>query len=116
MKLAGICLETKSLKALNDFYEMLFSEISQGDDRHRRFEKQQLALFQPDKLISQCQFTNCILMFEVTDLDHLHQKVKNSNIKILEEPTLKPWGVKTLSILDPDGNRVNLFQPLNVNK
>jgi predicted enzyme related to lactoylglutathione lyase len=116
MKLAGICLETKSLTVLNEFYEMLFSEESQGDERHRSFEKQQLALFQPDELISQSSFPNSILMFEVIDLDDLHEKIKNSYIKILEEPTLKPWGVKTLSILDPDGNRVNLLQPLNDNK
>ena len=46
------------------------------------------------------------LAFTVEDVDAEHERLQAMHVKILEPPTASPWGMKNMSFLDPDGNRI----------
>ena len=49
---------------------------------------------------------NVYLAFSVEDVDAQYARLKKMNVCILEAPMVRPWGMKNMSFLDPDGNRV----------
>jgi catechol 2,3-dioxygenase-like lactoylglutathione lyase family enzyme len=55
---------------------------------------------------------NFTLEFEVGDVDACHERVLAHGLPILKPPTTQPWGRRSVWLRDPDGNVVNLYQPL----
>lgn len=53
-----------------------------------------------------------MLNFRVDNLNGLIDKLKLNNVKILNEPEEYPYG-KFLHIEDPEGNRIELWEPLD---
>lgn len=55
-----------------------------------------------------------IIEFMVDDVQHHFAKLSEllNDLTVVQEPTLMPWGNKSLLIRDPDGNLVNLFTPV----
>lgn len=55
-----------------------------------------------------------IIEFLVEDVDKDYERLSHF-LKdcIVQEPTVMPWGNKSLLFRDPDGNLVNLFTPLS---
>lgn len=49
------------------------------------------------------------LGFSVSDIDAVHRNVLASNVTVLHEPRIEPWG-KTARYLDPDDNIVSITQ------
>ncbi|MCD1261844.1 VOC family protein [Paenibacillus athensensis] len=53
-----------------------------------------------------------ILEFHVDDVDAEYVRLKPVVDTWVMEPTTMPWGNRALLFRDPDGNLVNLFQPV----
>ncbi|MGH3387705.1 MAG: VOC family protein [Actinomadura sp.] len=53
-----------------------------------------------------------LLSVDVDDVDGLLDRVAEAGGRVLGPPTDMPWGQRVAHINDPDGNTVNLTQPL----
>jgi len=51
---------------------------------------------------------SAILEFEVEDVDVVRSSLA-SDTQIVQEPTVMPWGNRSLLLRDPDGSLVNVF-------
>lgn len=50
---------------------------------------------------------NCAIIFEVSDLDFLYEKLKTKDVKVLKKPTPMPgWGIMAMHIRDAEGNLI----------
>jgi catechol 2,3-dioxygenase-like lactoylglutathione lyase family enzyme len=77
-----------------------FAVIKQGDA--------QLHLsVQPDKAGS----THTHLM--VDDLDGIHDALRQAGIPIRQPPSVQPWGLRDLVVVDPDGNSFEIAEPVS---
>ena len=52
-----------------------------------------------------------ILDFRVDDVEAVYQRLVGFVEDFVNEPTLMPWGNRSLLFRDPDGNLVNFFTP-----
>ncbi|MEK4436464.1 MULTISPECIES: VOC family protein [Paenibacillus] len=53
-----------------------------------------------------------ILEFRVHDVDAEYERLKPIVDDWVKEPTTMPWGNRAMLFRDPDGNLINLFQPV----
>lgn len=53
-----------------------------------------------------------IIEFQVEDLDAEYARLGPLVETWVQEPTTLPWGNRSMLIRDPDGNLVNLYQPV----
>ena len=54
------------------------------------------------------------LVFAVESVDATCQSLKSHGVSLLTEPQDRPaWGIRTAHLRDPDGNLIELFQPLS---
>ncbi|PAD33206.1 VOC family protein [Paenibacillus sp. 7523-1] len=53
-----------------------------------------------------------ILEFRVHDVDAEYERLKPIVDDWVKEPTTMPWGNRAILFRDPDGNLINLFQPV----
>ena len=64
----------------------------------------------PENTISQ---DKTCLVFGVENVDTTCQQLKSLGISLLTEPADRPtWGIRTAHFRDPDGNLIEIFQPL----
>ena len=49
---------------------------------------------------------NVCLAFTVENVDKEYERLRERGVEIIDLPTARPWGMKNMSFLDPDGNRV----------
>jgi predicted enzyme related to lactoylglutathione lyase len=52
-----------------------------------------------------------IIEFVVDDVDAEYRRLKPLVSEWVQEPTLMPWGNRSILFRDPEGNLVNLFTP-----
>jgi methylmalonyl-CoA/ethylmalonyl-CoA epimerase len=52
------------------------------------------------------------ISFRVADVDANHRELLARGIAIEEGPTNQVWGSRTITMLDPDGNRIYFLGPL----
>ncbi len=55
---------------------------------------------------------SAIIEFLVDDVDAEYERIKQSTVEFVNEPTTMPWGNRSLLLRDPDSNLVNLFTPV----
>lgn len=53
-----------------------------------------------------------IIEFYVDDIEGEYERLKPVVKEWVQEPTTMPWGNRSMLFRDPDGNLVNLFQPV----
>lgn len=53
-----------------------------------------------------------MINFRVDDLEAIIKVLKQNNVRILKEPEVYPYG-KFLHIEDPEGNRIELWEPID---
>lgn len=57
--------------------------------------------------------TRVLISFSVTDVDHLLERVEPLGGTVQGPANDMPWGQRVAHIKDPDGNAVNLTQPVS---
>jgi uncharacterized glyoxalase superfamily protein PhnB len=72
-----------------------------------------LSMLAPDA-IRPAENRSVIIDFLVEDVDGLYKHLSGfvADADFLNEPTLMPWGNRSLLVRDPDGNLVNFFTPV----
>ena len=50
---------------------------------------------------------NCILEFEVEDVED--ERLKALNVEVIKPPTTQPWELLSVWFLDPQGDKINFY-------
>jgi len=117
-KLKSICLITQSVPGLRTFYQNLLDVTPEGDDLFVSFSMPgaDLAIFSTQGLekmvpgsMNNSGVGNCFLEFEVEDVDQEFERMKELNVDVIKPPTTQPWGIRSVWLRDPDGNKINFF-------
>lgn len=108
MKIGEVCLLTSDVVRLSNFYKMLFNIDNDCDDDVHQFiisEETTLTIYNDGKL-RKTNLQNICIAFTVTDVDIEFDRLKALGVKIVSPPTVRPWGAKNMSFLDPDNNLI----------
>ncbi|WP_139089134.1 VOC family protein [Oceanobacillus oncorhynchi] len=53
-----------------------------------------------------------VIEFLVNDVSSAVSSLRNRNVKIIQDPIERPWGVKEAVIADPDGYRIWIVETI----
>lgn len=118
MKFAGICLITKDVRALAEFYKKALHAEGDVNDVHVELgaEGAGLAIFSEDGMegmapgiMSGAGRGAVAIEFEVADVDAEYERLKALGVIFVKPPQTHPWGARSFWFLDPDGNIVDFF-------
>ena len=123
MNLASMRIITGDVEQLASFYELIcgakaqrytpvFAELRTPSCTLAFGGIPTLALFNAEGVLAPAQNRTVIIEFRVEDVDHEFERLKTHVREFVQEPTLMPWGNKSLLFKDPDGNLVNFFTPV----
>lgn len=108
MKVGEVCLLTGDVIRLSNFYKMLFHIDNCSDDKVHQFiisEETTLTVYN-DGMERKKNSQNVCIAFTVDNVDIEFERLKTLGVKIVDPPTVRPWGAKNMSFLDPDNNLV----------
>lgn len=106
MKIGEVCLLTNDVIRLANFYKTLLNiDNHSNDDVHQFILSENTALTVYNDGISRSgNMQNIHLAFTVEDVDTQFERLKSLGVEIVSPPTVRPWGAKNMSFLDPDNN------------
>ena len=109
MKFGGVCITTDNAPRLVEFYKVLFQEEPDVDGGHYGFGM--IAVWNPGDVIK-TEYKNVWLSFSDPDIDTLYERLLREipDIVIINPPERKPWGAYSFWFLDPDGNKIAVYQ------
>jgi len=117
----AIGVVAKDLKQTLDFYTLLgftFTHIGDGDHFEAVQENGLRLMIDTEKLLmslgqpaaTPASYSTFALKLETAgELNELAQKIKDAGHEIVMEPQDMFWGQRYATILDPNGNRIDLF-------
>ena len=119
MQLASVRIVTADVDRLVAFYEQLLEvEAARPAPVFAEFRAPTgtLAISAPQAvgpaaagLVEPSANRSVIVEFQVDDVDAVFARLRDRVDRVVQEPTTMPWGNRSLLLLDPDGNLVNLF-------
>ncbi|ANF95040.1 VOC family protein [Paenibacillus bovis] len=123
MNFASVRIITDDVDRLVEFYEKVtgivaerpapvFAEIVMGSGTLAIGHSQTAQLFGVDSVVAASNRT-MIIELRVKNLEAEHERLKLWVDQWVQEPTLMPWGNRSMLFRDPDGNLVNLFEPMS---
>ena len=109
MKFCGICIETDNAPRLAEFYKIVLKEEPFVEGSHYGFGK--IAVYNPGG-VTVAKDKNIWLMFCVADLDAEYERLLREipDIRVILPPERKPWGAYSFWFVDPDGNKISVYQ------
>lgn len=108
MILGEVCLETKDVIKMADFYRKILSISSDCKDEVHQVviaEGTTLSVFNNGEAKNN-QNQNISIAFTVADVDEEYERLLKLGIHIIDTPKLQPWGAKNMHFCDPDGNHI----------
>jgi len=114
----GICVITKDVRQLREFYERVLQVQAEGDDNFVAFPTTgaALSIFSEQGMehmaagsMKQAGNGGYTLEFEVADVDEEYERLRAMNIPIIKLPTTQAWGRRSVWFRDPDANIVNFY-------
>lgn len=124
MNLVSIRIITARLEELVKFYELVtgvttvqytpdFAEVKTPTTTLAIGSTKTLQFFGGDEVAKPAQNNSVIIEFRSDDVEQDYSRLADSlQNKIVQKPTIMPWGNKSFLFRDPDGNLVNLFTPV----
>lgn len=117
--IGGIFFKAKDTKVINDWYKKnLGLETGTYGVSFEWKEKEtdkvattQWAPFKKDTSYFEPSEKEFMINYRVENLDLLLEELKKENVKILDEIQTYDYG-KFIHILDPEGNKIELWEPL----
>ncbi len=106
MKFVGICLMTKDVRRLSEFYQSILETTSDCDDENHQeiiTKGAGLAILKDD-VVNESGNNNMSMAFTVDDVDVEYERLRKLGVEIIDPPTVRPWGAKNMRFSDPDGN------------
>ena len=108
MKVGEVCLLTNDVIQLSNFYKMIFHIDNGSDDKIHQFiisEETTLTIYN-DGIERETNSHNICIAFTVDDVDLEFERLKALGVEIVSPPTVRQWGAKNMSFLDPDNNLI----------
>ena len=124
MNIVSIRIITEDVKSLVNFYEQLtgiaavhytedFAELQTPTATLAIGSTNTLQFFGGETVATASKNRSVIIEFKVDDVDALYARIGDLvNERLVQPPTLMPWGNKSLLFRDPDGNLINFFTPV----
>ncbi len=121
MRFDGICLITKNVPALTQFYTQVLCVQAEGGETHAELQTAgaHLAIFSVDGTEQMAPGSmrgaghgSFTLGFEVDDVDAQSERLTRLGVQLVKPPASYPWGTRSVWFRDPDGNIVNFFAHL----
>lgn len=124
MNLLSIRIITGEIERLISFYEHItglsviqytsdFVELRTATTTLAIGSTKTLQFFGGEAIAKPGQNQSIIIEFRVDDVDKDYERLSAYlQENIVQEPTVMPWGNKSLLFRDPDGNLVNFFTPV----
>ena len=118
MRFNGICLISRDVTRLREFYEIALQVEAEGNDVHVKLETAGavLSIFSESGMeqmapgsIKNYGHGGFTIEFEVQNVDEEYDRLRSMNVPIVKMPTTQPWGRRSVWFRDPDGNIVNFF-------
>lgn len=118
MKFNGVCLITKDVRALAEFYKKALNASGDVNDVHAELETEGagLAIFSEAGMEDMAPGSvrgagrgRAVLEFRVDDADAEYERIRSMGAEIVKPPQTHPWGNRAFWFLDPDGNIVDFF-------
>ena len=108
MIFAEVCLLTKNVPVLSEFYKAVLKTTSDCEDTvHQAIQTDGALLTIYNKgEVSEHKNENVVIALTVDDVDKEYERLTKLGINILQPPTTQPWGARNMQFLDPDGNQV----------
>jgi catechol 2,3-dioxygenase-like lactoylglutathione lyase family enzyme len=125
MEFTGICLITKNVPSLADFYARVLGIDAEGDDTHVELNTRgaKISIFSVDGMENLAPSSmqgaghgSFSIGFEVQDVDAEYDRLKAMEVEFIKLPTTHPWGARSFWFRDPDGNIVDFYAVLSKNK
>lgn len=110
MKLGEVGLLTNDVITLANFYKDLLGVDNGSEDNvHQTIiaEETMLTIYNDGNSKNNANQNICIV-FTVDDVDAEYDMLIQKDVKIIEEPTTRPWGARNMSFYDPDNNIIYL--------
>ncbi|GGE55782.1 glyoxalase [Pullulanibacillus camelliae] len=122
MNFASVRIITDDVDRLVEFYEKVmevsaerpapvFAELVVPSCTLAIGHSQTVSLFGTGSAVAADNHT-VIIEFHVHDVDAEYERLKPFVNEWVKEPTTMPWGNRSALFRDPDGNLVNLFEPV----
>lgn len=120
MRFNGICLITKDLHRLRNFYNRVFNRNVEGD-HFIKYEMNggEFCIFtyhgmenMVPGVMDGSGYGGFTVEFEVEDVDAEYERLKSLNVPIVKPPTTQPWGRRSVWFRDPDGNIINFYKDI----
>jgi len=108
MKVGEVCLLTSDVIRLSNFYKILFDIDNGSNDNVHQFiisDETTLTVYN-DGIERKTNPHNICIAFTVDDVDVEFKRLKALGVEIIDPPTVRPWGAKNMSFLDPDKNLI----------
>lgn len=124
MNLVSIRIITENINELIKFYQQItelslvqytpdFAELQTENATLAIGSTRTLQFFGSEELLKSKLSGGSIIEFMVEDVEKTYERlVDYLQPFIIQQPTIMPWGNKSLLFRDPDGNFVNLFTPV----
>ena len=118
----SVCLITRDLPGLRDFYRRVLQVAPEGDETFAVFGTAgaQLTVFIAQGMEQMAPGSTAgagrggsVLEFEVEDVDQEHARLLALGVPIVKPPTTQPWGLRSVWFRDPEGNLVNFYAPVD---
>ena len=121
MRLVELCLITKDVPALAQFYTKVLGVQAVGDETHMALstEGAALAIFSVQGMESMAPGSmrgaghgSFTMAFEVDDVDAEYARMQALGVEFVKPPQTHPWGARSFWFRDPDGNIVDFVTVL----
>jgi catechol 2,3-dioxygenase-like lactoylglutathione lyase family enzyme len=117
--LANVCLITRDVKRLTEFYEVVlgtkanwsgpdYAELTTGSSVLAIFSFDAQQKYIPG-VTEAARNRSMILEFRVSDPDREYRRLQGLVTSWVKPPSTQPWGTRSIYFRDPDGNLVNFF-------
>lgn len=125
MNFTGICIISKDVKRLREFYETLLQIQGEGDDVFVRFDSGNavLSIFDYESMermasgsMQGAGYGGYTIELQVDNVDQQLERLNPMNYEVVKPPTTQPWGRRSVWLRDPDGNIINLYTNVQVEK
>jgi predicted enzyme related to lactoylglutathione lyase len=122
MNLVSIRIITDDIKNLVAFYERVteikatfytedFAELKTQCATLAIGSTRTLQFFGGEAVAQAAHNRTAVIEFMVENVAADYDRLNDLHHRVVQEPTLMPWGNQSLLLRDPDGNLVNLFTP-----
>lgn len=105
MFFSGVCLLTRNVRRLSEFYQEILHTVSDCDSEiHQEIHTEGacLAILKYDDACG--GNPNMSMAFTVGDVDREYLRLRELGVEILDEPADRPWGARNMRFRDVDGN------------